>query len=850
MADGVAVNLVGSANAGLLDRARIVAKPGFNRWLVPPAALAIHLCIGMAYGFSVFWLPLTRILGIDKTLAPPADTSVLTMLFTTTYDWRVSDITVLYTLFFVFLGSSAAIWGGWLERVGPRKAAVYATLCWCTGLTISALGIYTHQLWMMWLGSGVLGGIGLGLGYISPVSTLIKWFPDRRGMATGMAIMGFGGGALIGSPLADVLMNNFGNGTASRGVWQTFVALAVIYLVFMMAGAFGYRVPPANWAPEGWTPPAAKGGMISKYNVHLRDAHKTPQFWLIWAVLCLNVSAGIGVLAVASPMLQVMFGGNLIGAAGVKFSALEPGPGAGCRDDRGGVCRAVVAVQHWRAVLLGLDLGQDRAEDDLCDVLCAGGRDVCRVAVCGEYRQRGAVRGLHVRDPVDVWRRLRDGAGLSRRHVRHAVRGRDPWAAADGMVDGGGDRAVGDHADSGDADTGGCAARVGVSDDAVHPGRVPGGWVHLQPADPSGGGEVAHARCGPGAAGGGVDGGRVLRHRAGRVLASGAAGLGRGWPSAFLGGVDHAWEGYRPLQIEGEAAMARIGFIGLGNMGGPMAANLVRAGHAVCGFDLSAAAKDSLVAAGGTGADSVAAAVSGAGVVVTMLPAGPQVRAVLAGVFDAAAPGALLIDSSTIDVATARDMAAAAEGRGFALLDAPVSGGTSGAAAGTLTFMVGGTEAAFARAEPFLRAMGRNIVLAGPPGAGQAAKVCNNLILGISMLGVSEAFALADKLGLPAQALFDISSTSSGQCWSLTSYCPAPGPVPAAPSNRGYQPGFAVDLMLKDLTLAADAVASTGADSVLGGAAKDAYARLSAMGLGGKDFSVAAAALLEGRFKS
>ena len=292
--------------------------------------------------------------------------------------------------------------------------------------------------------------------------------------------------------------------------------------------------------------------------------------------------------------------------------------------------------------------------------------------------------------------------------------------------------------------------------------------------------------------------------------------------------------------------MAEIGFIGLGNMGGPMAANLVRAGHAVRGFDLSADSVAALVAAGGRAAESVGAAVAGAGFVVTMLPAGRHVRAVLAEVFAHAAPGALLIDSSTIDVATARDMAGEAGARGFGWLDAPVSGGTTGATAGTLTFMVGGEAAAFAHGEPLLRAMGRNIVHAGAAGAGQAAKVCNNLMLGISMLGVSEAFALAEKLGLPAQALHDISSTSSGQCWALTSYCPVPGPVPASPANRDYAPGFAVDLMLKDLTLAADAAAATGAAVVLGGAARDAYAGLAAMGLGGKDFSVAAKALRDG----
>lgn len=195
-------------NPGILDRERIVAKAGFNRWLVPPAALAIHLCIGMAYGFSVFWLPLSRAIGVEQSVAC-ADLNLLTALFTTSCDWRVSDLGWIYTLFFVLLGCSAAIWGGWLERVGPRKAGVVSAVCWCGGMVLAAIGVITHQLWLMWVGAGVIGGIGLGLGYISPVSTLIKWFPDRRGMATGMAIMGFGGGAMIGAPLANLLMNHF-----------------------------------------------------------------------------------------------------------------------------------------------------------------------------------------------------------------------------------------------------------------------------------------------------------------------------------------------------------------------------------------------------------------------------------------------------------------------------------------------------------------------------------------------------------------------------------------------------------------------------------------------------------------
>ena len=313
----------GLSEPGILDRERIIAKPGFNRWLVPPAALAIHLCIGMAYGFSVFWLPLSRALGAE-TPASCAEMNLIGALFTTTCNWRVADLGWIYTLFFVLLGCSAAIWGGWLERVGPRKAGFVSACCWCGGMLVAALGVMTHQLWLMWLGAGVIGGIGLGLGYISPVSTLIKWFPDRRGMATGMAIMGFGGGAMIGAPLANILMTYFKTDT-SVGVWQTFVTMAIIYFAFMLGGAFGYRIPPAGWRPEGWTPPAAKNTMITTRHVHLRDAHKTPQFWLIWTVLCLNVSAGIGVIGMASPMLQEIFAGSLIGLPELTFSQLDTG---------------------------------------------------------------------------------------------------------------------------------------------------------------------------------------------------------------------------------------------------------------------------------------------------------------------------------------------------------------------------------------------------------------------------------------------------------------------------------------------------------------------------------------------
>lgn len=286
--------------------------------------------------------------------------------------------------------------------------------------------------------------------------------------------------------------------------------------------------------------------------------------------------------------------------------------------------------------------------------------------------------------------------------------------------------------------------------------------------------------------------------------------------------------------------MATIGFIGLGNMGGPMAANLVKAGHRVKGFDLVSAALAAAEAAGVAIAASPAEAVAGAEIVVTMLPSGKHVLGVYdgpQGIIAAVEPGTLLIDSSTIDVESARKAHALAAAKGADALDAPVSGGVGGASAGTLTFMVGGSADAFARAEAILAAMGTKIVHCGDAGAGQAAKICNNMILGISMIAVSEAFVLAEKLGLSQQALFDVSSTSSGQCWSLTSYCPVPGPVPTSPANRDYQPGFAAALMLKDLTLSQDAAASAGATTPLGAAATRLYAAMVDAEQGGVDFS-------------
>jgi MFS family permease len=308
--------------AGLLSRERIVAGPGFNRWLVPPAALAIHLSIGMAYGFSVFWLPLSKAVGLTQPVECPDTMSFLQRVFATHCDWKISMLGWMFTLFFVFLGSSAAVFGRWLEHAGPRKAGVVAAFCWGGGFLISALGVHLHQISLLWLGSGVIGGCGLGLGYISPVSTLIKWFPDRRGMATGMAIMGFGGGAMIGAPLADRLMKHYAT-ASSVGVQETFVTMGVIYFIAMLAGAFGYRVPPADWKPAGWASPVRQAGMITARHVHVDRAWKTPQFWMLWAVLCLNVSAGIGVIGMASPMIQEVFGGRLIDLPGVALAQLS-----------------------------------------------------------------------------------------------------------------------------------------------------------------------------------------------------------------------------------------------------------------------------------------------------------------------------------------------------------------------------------------------------------------------------------------------------------------------------------------------------------------------------------------------
>ena len=346
----------------LLSKERIIAEPGFNRWKVPPASVAIHLCIGSVYAWSIYNPPLTRLFGV---VTPAAD------------DWNLQSITWIFSVAIVFLGLSAAFAGRWLEKVGPRKVGTVAAVCWGGGYLIGSLGIMTHQLWLLYLGYGVIGGCGLGLGYVSPVSTLIRWFPDRRGMATGMAIMGFGGGAIIGAPLKRFFMKMFYEapeylgpaeqvdliteagrrfveqagqrlevvvagandvaamlvpgpegvyvvGTGTPGVAETFIALGLLYFVVMLVAAFSYRIPREGWLPDGWTPPQEDPEhkkLITTHHVDIDEAMKTPQFYLLWIVLCMNVSAGIGVLGVASTMMSEIFGTTLPGIVDGAFAA-------------------------------------------------------------------------------------------------------------------------------------------------------------------------------------------------------------------------------------------------------------------------------------------------------------------------------------------------------------------------------------------------------------------------------------------------------------------------------------------------------------------------------------------------
>jgi len=290
----------------ILDRSHTIAKPGFSRWMVPPAALCVHLCIGQAYAFSVFNLPMTKLIGVTQS-APD--------------DWKLTELGWIFSIAIFFLGVSAAVFGRWVEEGGPRRAMFAAALCFGGGFFISAFGTWIHQLWVIYLGYGVIGGTGLGLGYISPVSTLIKWFPDRPGMATGMAIMGFGGGAMIAAPLSVWLMHLFSTPT-HVGVAETFVVMGIAYFCFMLVGAAIVRVPAPGWKPEGYVAPAQPKKLVTTRDVYVYQALKTPQFWLIWLVLCLNVTAGIGVLGQASAMSQEMFPSRVTAATAGGFVGL------------------------------------------------------------------------------------------------------------------------------------------------------------------------------------------------------------------------------------------------------------------------------------------------------------------------------------------------------------------------------------------------------------------------------------------------------------------------------------------------------------------------------------------------
>ena len=283
-----------------LDRDHSVATPGYSRWLVPPAALAIHLSIGQVYAFSVFKNPLLALHAADGSL------------------WNLKEIGYIFSIAIAFLGLSAALFGAWLEKAGPRKAMFVAACCFGSGFAVAAAGVAMHQLWLIYLGYGVIGGIGLGLGYISPVSTLIKWFPDRPGLATGLAIMGFGGGAMIGGPLANQLMAHY-KAIGLAAIPYTFLTMGVLYFIFMMYGVFTVRVPQPGWKPAGWTPPVKQSALISNHNVDVATAWTTPQFWLLWVILFTNVTAGIGILEQAAPMIQDFFKGHIGAAAAVGF---------------------------------------------------------------------------------------------------------------------------------------------------------------------------------------------------------------------------------------------------------------------------------------------------------------------------------------------------------------------------------------------------------------------------------------------------------------------------------------------------------------------------------------------------
>ena len=444
-----------------LDRANTIAEPRFNRWMVPPAALCIHLCIGQAYAFSVFNLPMSKLIGIDH--AAPSD-------------WKLTDLGWIFSIAIFVLGVSAAVFGRWVEEGGPRRAMFVSGLCWAGGFFVSAVGVYLHELWIVYLGYGVLGGVGLGLGYISPVSTLIKWFPDRPGMATGMAIMGFGGGAFIASPLSVWLMQRFST-PAHIGVAETFLCLGVIYLAFMWVGAAIVRVPPPDWKPEGYTPPAGRPeARHQERRLRLRRAEDA------------------AVLADLGGALPERHGRHRRAQPGLGD---EPGdvPWPSDAGRRRGLRRPAQPVQHGRPLLLGLDLRHHRPQEHLFLLLRPRNGALRPRALDRIGGQRDVIRPLLPGDPLDVRRRLRDRSGLSQGHVRHALRRRDPRHADHRVVGGGRVRAGAGELHPAIPDRQRRAEGAGLQHDDVHHGRAAGGRLLLQSGGQ--GGAIRASTCSP-----------------------------------------------------------------------------------------------------------------------------------------------------------------------------------------------------------------------------------------------------------------------------------------------------------------------------------------------------------------
>ena len=441
----------GGVSSGWLSRERTIAKPGFNRWMVPPAALCVHLCIGQVYAFSVFNKPMSLLIGGDQPA--PAD-------------WSIPALGWIFSIAIVFLGLAAAFGGAWVEKVGPRKTMATAALLFGGGFVVAGFGITTHQLWLVYLGYGVLGGCGLGLGYISPVKTLMTWFPDRPGMATGMAIMGFGGGAFIASPLSVFLMNQV-------GVAGAFFVLGLVYFIYMMVGATIVRTPAKGWAPKGYVAPTKSKGLVTSANVHVDEALKTKQFWLLWGVLCLNVTAGIGVLGQASLMSQEMFPGVITAAAAAGFVGL-------------------LSLFNMLGRFFWASTSDYIGRKTTYMIFFALG--IALYAAVPFAGQIGcALRSLLRGDPVHVWRRLCHHPRLSEGCLRHPLCGGDPWPSSHRLVGRWRPWAGARQLHSRVSDRLGCAEGRGLYGDHVHHGRSSGGWTRPQSDDDPGRREASSA---------------------------------------------------------------------------------------------------------------------------------------------------------------------------------------------------------------------------------------------------------------------------------------------------------------------------------------------------------------------